>query len=128
MRIEQFEFANADIAGNASGTYRTAGQGPGEVDIVAQASRLDAGADPPLPAAHRRSMHPRVAAHGARRGEVSDARLKFAGNLAEFPFANGKGGQLLVTAKAKGGTLAYAAGLATPSRRSTPTSESKGRE
>jgi hypothetical protein len=28
VRVEQFEFANADAAGSASGTYRTSEQGP----------------------------------------------------------------------------------------------------
>ncbi len=41
-------------------------------------------------------------------GTASDARLRLAGNLADFPFADGKGGQFLVTAKAQGVTLDYA--------------------
>ena len=42
VRIEQFEFANADAAGSATGTYRTSAQGPGEIDLAAQASRIEA--------------------------------------------------------------------------------------
>ena len=43
---------------------------------------------------------------------AAEARLKIAGNLADFPFALGRGGQLVVTAKAKGVTLDYADGWA----------------
>ena len=35
------------------------------------------------------------------KGEVTDARLKLAGDLAQFPFADGKAGQFIVTAKAQ---------------------------
>ncbi len=110
VRIEQLEFANADATGGASGTYRTTAQGPGEIDIIAHASRVDA-----------RQVHrylPRSINDVTRNwlraalaaGAASEARLKVAGNVAEFPFANGKGGQLVITAKAKGVTLAYAEG------------------
>ena len=41
-------------------------------------------------------------------GGSSDARLKVSGNLADFPFADGKKGQFTLTAKAQGVTLDYA--------------------
>jgi uncharacterized protein (TIGR02099 family) len=110
VRIEQLEFANADAMGSASGTYRTTVPGHGEIDIIGQASRVDA-----------RQVHrylPRSINDATRNwlrtalaaGAASEARLKVAGDVAEFPFANGKGGQLVITAKAKGVTLAYAEG------------------
>jgi len=110
VRIEQSEFANADVAGGASGIYRTNAQGVSEIDLVAQASRIDA-----------RQLHaylPRRANEATRdwlrkaivSGDISDARIKLAGNLSDFPFAGGKGGQLVATAKARAVTLAYAEG------------------
>ena len=42
VRVEQLEFANGDAAGGGSGTYRTTVKGPGEIDLVAHASRGDA--------------------------------------------------------------------------------------
>ena len=110
VRVEQFDFANADATGSATGTYRTSAEGPGEIDITAQVSRIDG--------RHVYTYLPRVIDDAARRwlrtslaaGTASDARLKLAGNLSQFPFANGRGGQFLVTAKAKGATLAYADG------------------
>ena len=108
VRIEQFEFANADLAGSASGTWRANAQGPGEIDLVAQLSRA-------LPGEIHRYLP--TAVNDATRdwlrtaiaqGAVADARLKLAGNLAEFPFAGGKRGQFVATAKARAVTLAYA--------------------
>ncbi|HET7098332.1 MAG TPA: YhdP family protein [Casimicrobiaceae bacterium] len=110
VRIDQFDFANPDATGSATGTYRTTAHGPGEIDITAQVSRVDG--------RHVYVYLPRVIDDATRRwlrtslvaGTAADARLKLAGNLTQFPFANGNGGQFLVTAKAKGVTLAYADG------------------
>jgi len=110
VRIEQFEFANPDLAGNASGTWRATERGPAEIDVVAQISRAGAAQ------IHRYlpASVDDVARDWVRtaivRGEVADARLKLTGNPAEFPFARGKGGQLVATAKAKAVTLAYVSG------------------
>ena len=41
-------------------------------------------------------------------GEVTDTRLKLSGDLAHFPFADGKGGQFIVTVKGRGVTLDFA--------------------
>src|SRR5262249_4737604 len=43
-------------------------------------------------------------------GHSEDVRLRLKGNLAEFPFADGKNGIFQVTAHATEGTLAYADG------------------
>lgn len=112
IRVERLEFANADVAGSASGTYRTTARGPGEVDFVASATRGDARqVDRYLPRsindAARNWLHRALVG-----GVAAEARVKVAGNLADFPFAQGRGGQLLVTAKAKGVTLDYAEGWA----------------
>jgi uncharacterized protein (TIGR02099 family) len=78
------------------------------VDGTAQPSRLDA------TQLHR--YVPLAAGAGVREwirtsllaGGSSDARLKVSGNLADFPFADGKKGQFTLTAKAQGVTLDYA--------------------
>ncbi len=108
VQLERVEFANADAAGTASGSWRSLAHGPGEIDLVAQLSRADA-----------RSAHkylPRVVNERARAwlaralidGSATDTRLRLSGDLARFPFADGKSGQFVVTAKAKGITLDYA--------------------
>ncbi len=110
VRLERLEIANADVAGDVTGTYRTLARGPGEIDMVARAARGDARQ------IHRylpRSIDPatrdwlRDALIG---GTAAETRFTLAGNLAEFPFPNGKGGKLLLDTKAKGVTLAYADG------------------
>ena len=107
VKVEQFEITNADISGGASGTYRTLPSGPGEIELVAHATRGDA-----------RQIYrylPKAIDESTRRwlstalvtGTAVDARLKIAGNLAEFPFTHGKGGKLAFTTKARGVTLAH---------------------
>ena len=108
VQVEQLAFANADAAGVVSGEYRTLADGPGAVDGTAQFSRLDA------TQLHR--YVPLAAGAGVREwvrtsllaGGSSDARIKVSGNLADFPFADGKKGQFTMTAKAQGVTLDYA--------------------
>ncbi len=101
-------FANPQLAGTASGTYQTAAAGPGTIDLNVQ-----------LPHADVRDVYRYVPVtvsesvrawlhRGLVSGTASDARLHLAGDLAEFPFADGKKGQFLVTAKAQGVTLDYA--------------------
>jgi uncharacterized protein YhdP len=80
----------------------------GAVDGTAQFSRLEA------TQLHR--YVPLGAGAGVREwirtsllaGGSTDARLKVSGNLADFPFADGKKGQFTMTAKAQGVTLDYA--------------------
>jgi len=110
VKIDQLEVANADLSASASGTYRMLPNAQGEIEIVARASRGDA-----------RQVHrylPRGIDEATRHwlatsltaGSAVDARLKISGNLADFPFAHGKGGKLMFTTKAKGVTLAHTEG------------------
>ncbi len=106
--LQRLDFANAHAAGNVMGTYRTAAQGPGEVDLTAQLSR----GDPREVSRYLPLVVPDAPRDWVRRaltkGEVTDARLKLVGDLAQFPFADGKPGQFIVTAKMKGVTLEFA--------------------
>jgi uncharacterized protein (TIGR02099 family) len=108
VRLERVDFANGDAAGTASGTWRSLAQGPGEIDLAAQLSRADPrSAHKYLP----RAVSERARAWLARAlidGSATDTRLKLAGNLAHFPFADGRSGQFIVTAKAKAVTLDFA--------------------
>jgi hypothetical protein len=78
VKIERLDIGNADITGDVTGTYRTLPTGPGEIDIVARASRGSA-KEAHRTAAIDRSSHRRLAQHGARRRqrgrcEASDHR------------------------------------------------------
>ncbi|HYR00271.1 MAG TPA: YhdP family protein [Casimicrobiaceae bacterium] len=106
--IPRLEFANAHAAGHVTGTYRSAARGPGEIDLTGQLTRGDpAQVYRYLPHAVPEPARAWVA-HALARGEVTDARLKLAGDLAHFPFADGKSGQFIVTVKGRGVTLDYA--------------------
>ncbi len=110
VRVERLEVANSDLAGDVTGTYRTLASGPGEIDIVARATRGEA-----------RQVHrylPRSIDDATRQwlrtalvdGSATDTHVTITGNLADFPFAGGKGGKFTLATKAKAVTLAYAAG------------------
>jgi len=108
VRAEKVEFALPGIAGTAAGTYRSAPKGSGELEMTAQLSNVDvreARRDLPLAvnAATRDWLRQALVA-----GIASDTRLKLTGQLSDFPFADGKGGQFLITSKLRGLTLAYA--------------------
>ena len=105
--FEQLAFANAGIAGSASGTYRTAKGGPGTIDLTGQLTRGDGReahryVPVVLPLAFRGWLRRSLVA-----GTASEARLKINGNLADFPFADGRKGQFLLAIKGHGVTLDY---------------------
>jgi uncharacterized protein (TIGR02099 family) len=110
ITIDQLAFANAHAAGSASGTYRTTGDGPGSIDLTAQLTRAD------IAQVHR--YMPLVFAPAVRdwlrrslvSGNATESRLRLTGNLADFPFADGKKGQFLVTSKGHGITFDFAEG------------------
>ena len=110
VRIETLDFANAHASGQASGTFRSAANGPGSIDLVARITDADATAVhryvPRWISAETREWLRR----GLRAGRASDATLRLAGNLAEFPFADGKGGTFRVDARASGAVLDFAEG------------------
>jgi len=101
-------FANADGAGIAAATWRSPPAGPGTLDLRAQVPRFSferAQRYVPL------TLHEHLREWLQRalpKGNVTDARIVLNGNLADFPFRDGKGGQLVVTARANGATLDYA--------------------
>jgi len=108
LQFKDVAFANADAAGTIAGSWRTHAGGPGDVDIKAQLTRANLGST------HR--YLPLGAGAGVKdwlrralvKGTSSDAKLTLAGDLAQFPFAAGKGGQFLFVAKAQDATLRYA--------------------
>jgi uncharacterized protein (TIGR02099 family) len=108
VRLADAAFANADLAGTAAGTWRSHASGPGEIDLKVQLTRANlASAYRYLPAAAppavREWLHRALA-----KGTSSDARLTLAGDLAAFPFTQGRAGQLQIAIKAQDATLQYA--------------------
>ncbi len=110
VKLERLDFSGKDAAGSARGNYRYTGDGPGEIDLLANIDRADG-------VAVWRYM-PRVVNADARNwlkrgivaGKASEGRLVLKGNLKDFPFRNPATGKFLVTAKASGTKIDYAAG------------------
>jgi uncharacterized protein (TIGR02099 family) len=108
ISFEQLVFSNPHVSGNANGTYRTAADGPGTIDLNVQLSRADA--------AQVYRYLPLTLSAGVRDwvkrslvgGTATESRFRISGDLADFPFSNGKGGQFLVTSKGQGVTFDYA--------------------
>lgn len=110
VQIVEADFANAHAAGSASGEYRYTGEGPGSIDLKGRLSR----ADP-------RAVHaylPLVVGESARNylkraltgGAARDARLILRGDLAHFPFDDGRHGLFEIRVRAEDGTMDYAPG------------------
>jgi uncharacterized protein (TIGR02099 family) len=110
VAVDKLVFDNADVSGNASGEYGTSAQGPGTINATAQLSRLDARqAYRYVPLASAPAIRNRLRTLLVA-GSASDVRVKLVGNLANFPFADGKAGQFQVSVKGQGATLDYADG------------------
>lgn len=110
IALDSANFENPDAAGNASGRYRFVDAGPGEIDLSARLTRADSRSVwrylPHVVNDDTRSWLRRSLTGGV----VPDARLRLKGKLADFPFADGKSGQFLVTTRIAGARLDYAEG------------------
>ena len=110
VRLEDVEFANADAAGKASGTWSSRPKGPGFVDLTARLTRGDvrrvhAYLPRTISAQTRHWVRDSLLAGTAEEGEVA-----IKGDLARFPFPGGRDGKFLMTAKARDVLLDYANG------------------
>ncbi|MFA7239266.1 MAG: YhdP family protein [Sulfuricellaceae bacterium] len=110
FRLDNANFSNKHLAGTAYGSYRHAPGAPGAIDLTGQLTRADA---------RQVSRYiPLVVGKDARSwleasllgGQSQDVRLRLKGNLADFPFNDGKKGLFEVVGKVTGGTLEYAPG------------------
>ena len=110
VRIAGLQFANAEVAGSASGSYAYTGEGPGVVDLTAQLQRADASAlERYLP--HATGPNARAwLVRAIRGGRSADVRLRLLGDLRHFPFTDPQLGQFEVVAQVRDGVLAYAEG------------------
>lgn len=110
VRLSRFDFAGSDAAGEARGNYRFSGDGPGVIDVQATLARADGRAVwrylPHAVGADARAWVRR----GITGGRASDAKLILKGNLADFPFRDGRSGQFRITAKVAGASVDYADG------------------
>ncbi len=109
VEIAKLDFANADAKGSAAGRYTRAGQGAGEIDLTAKLDHGDARAVwRYLPSVIGKDARDWVR-NGLTAGQATDTRLTLKGDLAKFPFRDGKG-QFLVVVKVDGAAINYAPG------------------
>jgi len=110
IKLNNLSFTNADLAGSLFGSYQTASEGRGVIDLSGSLSRADAhsvGRYIPLLVGERARAWLDTAFLG---GTSQDVKLRIKGNLNEFPFPEGRGGTFEVTARVSGGVLEYASG------------------
>ena len=114
--LSRVAFANADVAGEFSGRYSRrhadgskAEKRPGSLDIKGKLTRAKAVAVAnylPNAAAQTREY----IEWAVRDGEISSAEFALKGEIFEFPFHKGKGGNFRLAAKVKGVDFRYAVG------------------
>ena len=113
LRIESLTFSNADVSGNAHGTYVAAAGAPGVIDLSAQFNRAD-GLQLARYLPHARLMGGEKTrdwlVHGVLAGQSNDVRVRIRGDLREFPFTDPARGHFSVAARIERGVLQYADG------------------
>ncbi len=108
--IDNVRFVTPHTSGSASGSWRSRPQGPGIIDLKAQLGRADAKhLYAYLPLTLDRHIRDWLRA-GVKQGVATDVKIALAGDLADFPFADAKRGQFLVTFHAADATLDYVEG------------------
>jgi uncharacterized protein (TIGR02099 family) len=111
LELKSLRFANADTAGEASGTWHARthpDRSPGVVDLRGHLERLQGVR---LPAYLPNRMAPARAwvERAVQSGEASNVRFELKGDLHDFPFAAGTNGRFLIDANVKGARLQYLA-------------------
>ncbi|HZV53304.1 MAG TPA: YhdP family protein [Rhodocyclaceae bacterium] len=104
--LRKASFRNADAAGEAAGSYRGSGTGPGEIDLTAKLSRATGGAVwryMPLVV----NQDTRDWLRNSIIGGAATASLRLKGDLQRFPFRDGSG-IFEVKGPFQGATLRYA--------------------
>ncbi|MBA3775980.1 MAG: TIGR02099 family protein, partial [Betaproteobacteria bacterium] len=108
VRFDELRFANAHTSGRVAGSWRSQGKGAGAVDITAELTRLDlAHLDRYLPLGLDPVTRDWLRL-GIKQGVARNLRLAVAGNLADFPFPDNRGGKFIATLNVTDATLAYA--------------------
>ena len=110
--VPSLTFTNADLSGNAFGSYVYAGDGPGKIDVSALLSRADAKSLPHyLPLGALMGEKPRQwLVKSILAGDAAKAELRLKGDLRAFPFADPAQGEFSVTARVRKGVLEYSPG------------------
>ena len=111
--LKKAEFQNHDAAGEISGSYRTVPDGLGEIDVSAELKRA---AGPAvcryMPLAVGQNVRDWLQARRWSAASPRRATLRLKGDLAKFPFRDGKDGIFQVKGRFRGAVLRYRRRLA----------------
>jgi uncharacterized protein (TIGR02099 family) len=110
LRLNNISFANAHLAGEVIGVYRTAGDTRGSIDLTGKLAHADA--------RFLSRYIPLLVGKTARdwldsafiAGRSNNVTLRVKGALDDFPFSDSTKGVFQVTARVTGGVLNYARG------------------
>jgi uncharacterized protein (TIGR02099 family) len=110
VEVDSLAFANPDVAGTASGKWRSGKTGPGNADVTARLTRADVRGVPRyVPVGFDKAARDWLA-HAIATGTSDDVRLTLKGDLDKFPFADPRQGTFVAAIKAKNVSLDYADG------------------
>ena len=110
LNLTSLSLANRHLAATLFGSYRTVTGTPGVIDLSGKLTRGNAGAvGRYMPFVVGKDARDWLD-HAILAGESNDVRLRLKGNLADFPFLDGKRGLFEVAGKVTGGVLEYAPG------------------
>ncbi|TCP11625.1 uncharacterized protein (TIGR02099 family) [Crenobacter luteus] len=110
LAFRSVRFANADLEGELSGTYRYTGAGAGVADLSGGVARVDAVRVPaylPYAAGAETLAWLQRALKG---GRAENVRFALQGELDRFPFKGGAGGRFYVGAGVRDGVLLFEPG------------------
>jgi len=111
LALTESSFANADVAGSASGTFQMVENSPGVIDLTVNLSRADLKHTAryiPLTALNKET-HDWLAT-ALQGGQTEKFRLRLQGDLRDFPFHGGRRGVFQIEALARNVAVEYASG------------------
>ncbi|WP_374420628.1 YhdP family protein [Chromobacterium sp.] len=110
LDFRRVDFSNAELSGSLQGSYRHQGEGAGVADLRASIAGVPAARVVdylPTEVGEHTMRWLRQALQG---GQLRQATMKLRGDLEQFPFVGGKGGEFLVEAEVERARLSYQPG------------------
>ncbi len=108
IKLGNISVTNEDMNGTLHGTYHTAPESPGVVDLQAHFSRAAVRhVDRYIPVKALGSRAHEWLREGLPAGKADDVNLRLVGDLRDFPFAGGKNGQFRIDAHVTDGTVEF---------------------
>lgn len=111
VKFSNISVANADVAGNAHGSFQTLAGSPGIIDLTVRLSRAAVRSTAryiPLVALDKEAFE--WLRSGLLDGQSDDFRLRLHGDLNDFPFPGDRKGTFQIQARARGVVIEYAKG------------------